>query len=573
MAGPGAIVGGLRTFRKWMFDVQGFEGGFQLGVISDIDSSRIPLGGSVQLQDFLTDANGKIRKRGGCAYQSSGVTPTGSGANPFFVGVTCPEFNGFDARILGIATNDAAGRTLFDLTDPVTAGPEIALGVQPYENPTVMESNGQIYVICTDGQNHGPVKKITRPGAVGTAVAVGILTASGTKLDGSPTDPIPHGTVSTSLGPYLILANDGAAHQNRVWYGPGGNNIAGNATATSDTPAGWLNQDGSDFLSFWDFSDPIIALQQFQGVTLVWTRRDLYRMMGDRPPGSQDASTKLDNNNIQVQPVTRVGCIDARSVCANHNGVYFANENGVYITDGASTNCITSGQKGAYAGTLYQSFMGDFSVELGHVVALGIYRDVWLMVTVTKFGIVSTTMLCYLPTNAWTVVTNNCNSVMYATSLATDQNQNDIYFCNPFSAAGKARMVKGGGILSPSAGNMLDADGSPIEPLWVSRVLPGGATGLKRFGNARIIYRMHGGTPSLQISMASGMQGENAMVPAREGSPLGVSVPIKRSRFRMYKQAEGLTVQVEQSGASAETEILGIEYEYDGYYQAEEEGN
>ena len=554
---PSGLVGGLRTFRKWMFDVQAFEGSFQGGIVSDMEPWQIPVGGSVQLQDFLTDNMGKLRKRGGTIYQSGGVTPTGSGGNPFFVAVTCPEFNGFDARILGIATNDASGRTLFDLTDPATAGPEIAIGVQPYENPTMIESNGQMYVICTDGQNHGPPKKITRPGGFGTAVTTGNLGMTGV-------DAPPHGTVSTASLGLLVLANDGAGHQNRIWWSPGANNIE----------LSWANADKSDFASHIDVSDPVIAMTSYGGVLLVWTRRDMYRVLGDIPPGLEVDSSGNDATNIQVQQIARVGCIDARSICHGAQGVYFANENGVYLTDGASVSCVTSGQKGSYVGTLYQSLFGGFSVELGHVVAAGVYRNAWLMVTVTRAGTISTTLCCYLPTNAWTVLTGNCNSVMYATSLATDVNENDIYFCNPFSASGgAARLVNGGPILTPSATNMNDADGTPIEPLWVSRVVPGGSTNLKRFGNGRLVYRMHGGTPELQISMASGMQGANAMVPAREGSPLGVSTAIKRSRFRMYKQAEGMSFQVQQSGASAETEILGIEYEFDGFYQGEEEGN
>ena len=60
-----SLVGGLRTFRKWMFDVQAFEGSFQGGIVSDMEPWQTPVGGSVQLRDFLTDNTGKLRKRGG----------------------------------------------------------------------------------------------------------------------------------------------------------------------------------------------------------------------------------------------------------------------------------------------------------------------------------------------------------------------------------------------------------------------------------------------------------------------------------------------------------------------------
>ena len=548
----------FRSFRRWMMDTQGFETGFQLGMIRDEERYRIPPGGSYLLQDFLVDNPGKMRKRGGTIYQSSGVTPTGSTGGPIFVAVMCPEFNSFDPRILGIASNGAAGRTLYDLTGG-TAGPEIAIGVQPYENPTIMESNGQTYVIVTDGQNHGVPKKITRPGAFGTTVTVGSLTSSGTKPDGTAADAVPHGTVSSSIGPYLILANDGASHQNRIWYGPGGNNIEG----------AW------DTINMWeDLSDPVIAMANHGGVQLVWTRRELWRVLGDTPPGVS-GSDGNSISNMQYQSVAKVGCIDARSVCAGTNGVYFANENGIYVTDGASTTSLTQTKDNQFA-TYWQSLMGQFSVELGHVVAGVVYRDTWLFMTVTKVGVSSNTVACYLPTNSWTVVTGTMNSLMSATSLATDALQDDVYFCNPFSAAGgTCRLVRGAGILTPTSVNMNDADGTPIQPLWISRVIPGASTSLKRFGNGRLIYRMTGGTPQLHITMITGLQAEANSVEVHEGSPVGLSDAgdVERSRFRLYKDAEGITLQVQQVGASAETEILGVEYELGVFFQAEEEGN
>ena len=267
-----SLVGGLRTFRKWMFDVQAFEGSFQGGIVSDMEPWQTPVGGSVQLRDFLTDNTGKLRKRGGTIYQSGGVTPTGSTGGPIFVAVMCPEFDGFDPRILAIASNGAAGRTLYDLTNPAVAGPELAIGVQPYENPTIVESNGMVYVIVCDGQNHGPIKKITRPGAVGTPVVVGTLTSSGLKVDGTPTDPIPNAMYSTAMGRVLILANDGAAHQNRVWYGPTSNNIEG----------AW---DTGQLGSWTDLDAAVTGLTAHAGVHLIWTRRKLYRALGDTPPG------------------------------------------------------------------------------------------------------------------------------------------------------------------------------------------------------------------------------------------------------------------------------------------------
>ena len=538
-------------------DTQGFESGFQLGMVRDEERYRIPLGGSYLLQDYFVDNPGKMRKRGGTIYQSSGVTPPGSSGGPIFVAVMCPEFDNYDPRILGIASNGAAGRYLYDLTGG-TAGTALNIGVQPYENPPQIETNGQKVVIVTDGQNGGVPKKVYRSTTtVGSAIATAPL---------GPNPP--YGRVSAVNGQYLILANGidpsdaGALHANRIWWSQPGGNIE----------APWITT--GPHASWNDVPEPPIAMIMFGGVLLVWSRRTMARILGDIPPGHVNSAGNGDSN-MQYQEIAKVGCIDARSVCAGTQGVYFANENGIYVTDGATVTSITQTKNNQFA-TYWQSLMGQFSVELGHIVSGVVFRDTWLFMTVTKVGISSNTVVCYLPTNSWTVATGTMNSVMSATSLATDALQDDVYFCNPFSAAGgTCRLIRAAGILTPTSVNMNDADGTPVQPLWISRVLPGASTSLKRFGNGRFVYRMTGGTPQLHLSMITGLQAEANTVEVHEGSPVGLSDngDVERSRFRLYKDAEGITIQVQQAGASAETEILGVEYELGTFFQAEEEGN
>src|SRR5215831_7657701 len=93
----------LRTFRRWLLDQTGFETGFQLGMVTDVERWRIPEGGSYYILDFMIDQPGELRRRGAVQPQSGSVIPPGipSGSRAVWTAVFCPNFPS-NPRVLGI---------------------------------------------------------------------------------------------------------------------------------------------------------------------------------------------------------------------------------------------------------------------------------------------------------------------------------------------------------------------------------------------------------------------------------------------------------------------------------------
>jgi hypothetical protein len=549
----------LRTFRRWLLDTQGLETGWVVGMVQDAERWRIPAGGSRVLTDYLIDQPGKLRKRGGTAYQSSAVAPSGwpgGSTQAEMLAVFCIDY-GIDPRIIGICGNGASGSSLYDLTE-ATAGAEIPINVHPVENVTIGNSveGGSSYpmAVVTDSSGGVGPYKVVRPGGPGSAVQLVLL-------GGSP----PVATVSTTWNQYLVLAHSNAMPQ-RVFFSSDSGNYEDPGPGSDSTSAatGWTPP------SFDDMNAPVMAMIGHGAVLILWTRNEMFRMTGTKRPPSVQASDPATNRRWEI--MARTGCIDARSVVRGSSGVYFANENGVYLTDGAHVRSLTAG-KGELISQLWRMLMSGFAVNQGHVLACGLHRDLYLIVTIYK-GVGNTnTLICYLPTNGWSYLSANCAGVMYARSLATDQDQNDIYAAHPsFTTAGQNQLVKLAGIFVPTSANIYDANGDPVQPLWQSRVLPGNATSLRRFGNGRFVYHMQdsgGHNPTLTIYEDHQLSGNATWAQVLEGAVLPATTSVRRRRFRIYKDCEGVSFQVVQNGPSDMTDIHGVEYEMGSFFEAE----
>jgi hypothetical protein len=530
-------------------------------MVRDVERWRIPPGGAFTITDFLIDQPGVLRKRGAAEYQSGPVNVPGR-ITPLWVAVFCPEFpgpNGPQPRILGIASDGGQHRYLYDLTnddETVEPGPALQIDVEPYENPsTFINADNTSMAIVTSGDPTVlvPPKKVTVDSGGAIEVA---------DLGGGP----PLAKVSSKHGNYFALANDGSDHRNRVWWSAGLN--------PEDWSFAWTTPGGSYF----DLPQPIVAMTEFGGALLIWTRHAMYRILGDVPPAHP-------LHNMKLQPVNQIGCIDARSVVKTSQGVYFANEEGVFITDGATTNNVTLG-KGFGITSLWREIMVGYSTKIGHVVAAGLFQDLFLIVTIIKGLDNVATLLCYLPSGGWTLLTNLCGGSMYANALATADDQNNLYCANiQHDSKNDIWMVKLANIFSPETGMYPnDADGTPIQPLWETRTLPGGSTTLKRFGYGHLIYQMQGGFPDgdpqgsqpyLRIWNQIGIADEGNWNGVHEGEPLRNTTPVgayKRSRFRMFKNGMGLKIKVEQVWGSALTNINGFEYELGQFYTADTAG-
>ncbi len=141
--------GGIRYFRKFLFDQSLTELDWSKGIVRDTPRHSIPPGGSYDLLDFLVDNSGMIYKRGGTSYQSDALTDQND-----IIGIAAPEYPG-DPRVVAFAS-DGSNTTVFDIT---TDSP--ATGVDA--NSALLLENPPLYVdrlIVCDGLGVANVQKV-----------------------------------------------------------------------------------------------------------------------------------------------------------------------------------------------------------------------------------------------------------------------------------------------------------------------------------------------------------------------------------------------------------------------------
>ncbi len=303
---PGILpTGGIRYFRKFLFDTTVAETDWSLGMVRDRPRNQIPPGGAYDLLDFFTNRPGMLYKRGGTSYQSNSLN---SHTDVDIVGMACVNFPG-DPRVIAITSDGSTGRYAYDVS---TASAGVALNVnsaQPTENLSLYKDR----MILTSGTVfYVPQKFYLSGGAVQVA-----------SLLGSP----PVGIVSCNHAGRFVIGHS-SAYPGRFWFSD-----ALDIENTWDTTNAWFDIS----------NEPIMGLASVNGVLLVWTRSRLLRVTGSIPPG-------VTNSDMVVQPFANIGCIDARTIVEADNVVYFANESGVYSTDGSKITNLTNKETGKSIG-------------------------------------------------------------------------------------------------------------------------------------------------------------------------------------------------------------------------------
>jgi hypothetical protein len=505
--------------------------------------------------------------------------------------------------VLAIGTDGASTRTLFDITTG-TAATGISIGaMQPYENPPLHKDK----LILTDGIGAVAPKKAYLSGGTVTVAALG----------GSP----PTAKVSCVYASHLVLANSNA-NPNRIWFSPIPN-IEGNTTTIASAVAGsggsftltgiytdWFavgstvtvtgstSNNGTytvksatdtggittvavvgsvpsatgtmgSITSNWDtgnswFDVPheITGLAALQGVLIIFTRGETWRILGDVPPGHP-------NFNMQLQPLATVGCIDARSIVKMNGLVYFAHESGMYYTNGAAPASITHRSDATGIGNLWADALNGYSPQLGSVVCAGVYLNKHLFVTVRHAASdpqagARYQFLYYEPTGSWVELSDGVTADMYAASFAPIV---ELYAaCG--DGADPVRALKLSGLFRPSAANKADANGEAVAPTLTFRTLADGV-GLKSWGRARLTYDMRDAAsddPTLAVDAARGMEATSFATM----STLAESTDTVRQRFSVACDSQAMTIRLTQSNASALTELHALEVESRPYPRAAE---
>ena len=96
---------------------------------------------------------------------------------------------------------------------------------------------------------------------------------------------------------------------------------------------------------------------------------------------------------------------------------------------------------------------------------------------------------------------------------------------------------------------------------------------MKRYGYGHLTYRMYAhdpADPGIQVLQAHGLELVDAFEESKEGSPMPhMDTGMRRRRFRMFTDSQGLIIRFQQTDVSDETEIFSLELEIGIFQQAE----
>ena len=354
-------------------------------------------------------------------------------------------------------------------------------------------------------------------------------------LGGSP----PAGKIAGIFKARLLLANS-AANPNRIWFGPL------DPTDTWDTTNAWV-----------DFDHAITGLAAVRNALLVFSTGHTDYITGSIPPGTQGF-------DMSANPLGDVGCSDARTIDHWQDNIIFANQQGVYMTNGAAFRSLTEppelGNLGI--GAYWRSLLADYTSSWQ--ISGGTLSD-WYIITIRDDSdTLVETLACYLPRRSWMRLAN-FDAGMYASAAGV---ANELYY----AARDAPNLVQVSGIFTPGSDNKNDANGTPVEPVLESRFIGSGPT-LKAYGFARVSYDLRdAGADAPTLAVAIAPSAEATTYTDVTESPLAAVSDSTRKRFTLNKDAQGVNVRFTQSGPSAKTEILALEVE-EHQYEAVVDGN
>lgn len=211
-------------------------------------------------------------------------------------------------------------------------------------------------------------------------------------------------------------------------------------------------------LATWDedakynLSQPGTGLISTGKELLVFCNGRTYKVLGTIPAGYG-----ITQDNIEIQLFDgAIGCADAFSIVHwNTNAIWF-DENGVWMTDGATYPLDL-----AWAGNaldLFREFMESYEDRTTTRVACGVHSNM-LVMTMTNVddGTFIDCLVCDLPRRVWSRWENSPFTCFVRGALGQAETWAGI-------GAVEGRVATLSGVLNPEWANSSDADGTVVEP-------------------------------------------------------------------------------------------------------------
>ena len=494
---------------------------FDLGYKSDISRDQLPPGVAWRMFDYIPQQGQPLRRRGGWQFSSTDLNVLSACTR--IAGVAWAPFQD-DPHLVIVADN---GKVYQDNLINGVGGTYVGnTGFSPLtQRPFWARDLSGLVIMQALGSGVSgalpPQKYIS--GGAGTYVV--------SPLGGSP----PLASVGAPYGDWVLLANgyiSGQRYANRIWASGVG------------LPETWTNTQ-----NFFDMPEEVIRIMPLRAMVLVFGYRQIWMLTGDTPPPGGNW-TKYD--------LYATGTMDGRSVVNWNDQVIFANNSGVFMTDGSSLIDLTD--QGGIS-QRWQRMILNFNFSTGWSAVAGIFRGNYVIVVHDNNGVFVTCQVCDLDKRIWYEFTN-VPAVMFAerqsgpgTALA--DGHEELFFAH--RTLPRASMLAGCWT-PPQAAS--DGDGTAILPVIELPFYKLQSPGPKQIRNVWITHDLRapsGGAPTLSIDAIMTPQ-----VPTPAYFNLGaLKATTQERRYPIWIRRRGIGVglRITQVGASSDTALAEIEFE------------
>ena len=481
------------TRGSWQLLQDRFDGGMK----RDMSRDQLPRNAVWNMVDFIPDLGAPLRKRGGWSYQGNDLSTVDAAASvPKRV-----SWANFQSTSPQVIAWDNAGKVL-DMTNNADRGDHTV----PLGNPSFFRD----LVVWGDGSN--PAKKYD-----GATVA---------SLGGSP----PSTPRCSAVWKERLLLSGGsstATVMSSIYF-----SAAGNAESW-DTTNAVVQTNG-----------PVSGIAAVPNAIIVFHPGSVEKFLGDTPPSSTNIG------NLALQPLfDNVGLYEPTAFAVQNESVYWADENGVYKTDGTSLTDLTD--KGGI-----RSYWQD-QVAQANSVSVGVWRG-YVFVSLHSSDTYVDFLVCDVEKRSWfrfgNIVAEN-----FANRYGTTD---DLYFANRETKfVGKLSTV-----FSPTGSVKNDAPtGDAVTPSVETAFFRKGKS-RARWRRLYVLYDLRDAAsdnPIIAVNYISSP--ELTSYSNLPGSPLLSETTAEQlSRLSMPRALRGAAFQVTQALASSDTRIYSIAAEITG---------
>lgn len=512
-----------------MADVLPLGTNFDLGFQSDTSRDELNPRAAFRMYDYLPQMEAPVRGRGGWRYGSPDFSSLGPCTSVVSIGWL--PFPG-DGHLVAVSDS---GTVLQQKRFDGTGGARITDTGDATIVPTWPvfwhRAAGTDYGIILGGLTQtakNPKKYVTSGGASYSVAPLG----------GTP----PQARMGFSWGDYLVLGN---------YYDPSdGGKLKNNRWAYSDAglPEVWVLTGPDQAIQ--DFPEEIVAGLPVQNTILAFGYQDVHAITGDTPPpGGNLARRILFAGN---------GTFDGRSVVGWRSYALWANNSGVWMSDGATlTDLTTAGGISVY----YRQKASGLSFATGASAVAGTYRDHYVLTLRNQSGALITTLVCDIPRKVWTEWTN-INAACFVHRAAAPgvpgQSMSDEELF--FGSAVLPRIGRVSSLWTPSATYAYDADGNPVQPVLETPYYRVGGLSRKRMRFIYVGYDLRTMGGGSVLSLAFTLSPEPG-APYTAMYNLPNTTRFRRKRLRLARGDLGVGLRIAQGGPSASTRLYSIETE------------